>query len=179
VGNPAVTKSEDAQAAAGVLLPLIRRVSPGALEKAEMVDNSGLDTDEIREGVDCLVAEGKIEETDDGYILAGREAEAAASATKTRAKEASGEEGEGSGGPDPAAPPSVPGSLNSYRATMETVITYGGSEEGDEEAMAKAAAMEEEIADLIHQQYPNSVVAVEVKKVEAYKPRVIFVEGGE
>lgn len=166
--------SEDAAAAAGVLLPLIRRVAPGALEKAEIVEGSGLDTDEIREGLDALLKEGKIEETDDGYRLAGREAELSAAAQSQEESE------EGASDADPATPLSVPGVQNGYRSTMQVTITYGGLET-DEEAMARAAAMEDEIADLVHKAYPDSVVAIEVKRVEAYKPRVIFQEdaGGD
>lgn len=166
MAKPAITKSEDAAAAAGALLPLIRRVAPGALEKAELVEQSGMETDEIREGLEFLTAEGKIEETEDGYKLAGAEA---------KAVEATAEEQPG--GADPGTPMSVPGVQKGYRATMEVTVTYGGPER-DEEAMAEAAAMEERIANLVHGEYPDAVVAVEVKKVEAYQPRVIFQDGG-
>lgn len=165
------TASEDAAAAAAAILPLIRRVSPGAMEKMELVEASGMETDELREGLDCLLAEGKIEETDDGYKLAGREAETAAAASKTPPPPAEEDEGDGAG-PHPAVPVSVVGG-NDSRAIMEVIVTYAGGDR-DEETAAKAAAMEEEIADLIHQRYPDSVTSVEVKRVEGYTPRLIF-----
>lgn len=166
--------AEDAAAAADALLPLIRRVSPGALEKAEIVEQSGLEAEEIREGLALLEEQGKIEDTDDGYRVVG---------TSTLADSAaSGPGGDGDGEKpredDPASPASVPGSAQSYRATFSVTATYGGAKR-DEAALQQAAAMEEEIAEGIHALYPNAVIAVDVVQVEAYKPRVIYGKDAE
>jgi hypothetical protein len=165
--------SEDAQAAADVLLPLLRRVAPGAMEGAEIVEKSGLETGEIREGMKVLLEGGQVEETDDGFKVAGATGDLATAA--------------GAGAPDdddedrpetddPASPAAVPGAGQSYRATFSITATYGGTT-NDQAAMAQAAAMEEEIADAIHGLYPNAVIAVDVTQIEAYKPRVIYGKG--
>ncbi|MGH2939472.1 MAG: hypothetical protein ACRDPE_15295 [Solirubrobacterales bacterium] len=166
--------SEDAQAAADVLLPLIRRVAPGAMEGAELVEKSGLETGEIREGIAVLVENGSITETDDGYQAAGATGDLA-----TAVAAAGGPDDTDDDGPetdDPASPASVPGAGQSYRATFSITATYGGTT-NDAAAMQQAAAMEEEIADAIHGLYPNAVIAVDVEQIEAYKPRVIYGKG--
>lgn len=162
----------DAQAAADTIFPLIRRVAPGALEKAELQEGSGLETDEIRAALELLKSKGWIEETDDGYRVPGAADSIAPERPKAKGDGEEEDEDE-PGATDPAVPQSVPGTDQGYRATLEIVLTYGGRMR-DEAAMAQAAAMEEEVADAIHKLYPGGIVAVDVKKVEAYKPRVIF-----
>lgn len=165
--------NEEAQAAADVLLPLIRRVSPGALERAEVVEQSGLETDEIRDGIALLLEQRKIEDTDDGYRVLGAASlsEVAAGAAETEPTPEA--DGDGPVEANPASPASVPGSAQSYRAKFDVSITYGGTTR-DEAAVQQAAAMEEEIANLLAEHYPNAVLSVEVARIEAYKPRPIF-----
>jgi hypothetical protein len=164
---------EDAKAAAEVILPLIKRSAPEAIERAELVDQSGLETDEIRAGLSFLVEGGTIREEGGGYALASAAPTAAASND-------SEEEGPGEDGPetsDATSPASVPGSGQNYRATFEVTATF--AETKDEAALAAAAAMEEEIADMIHAKYTGAVISVDVSRIEAYKPRVIYGEGAQ
>lgn len=164
---------EEAKAAADALLPLIRRAAPEPIERAELVDQSGLETDEARAGITFLEEGGMIREEDGGFALASAPPTAAPSSG----------EGEGEGDekppetPDAASPASVPGTGQNYRATFEVTATF--AETKDDAALAAAAAMEEEIADLVHAKYPGAVISVDVTRIEAYKPRVIFEEGGK
>ena len=163
----------DAAAAAETILPIIKRAAPEAIERAELVDQCGLETDEIRAGLAHLLDGDAIREEGAGFALASSAPSAAPSAD-----EAAGEEGEGAPETaDPASPASVPGAGQNYRATFDVTLTFG--EKKDDAALQAAAAIEEEIADLVHERYPNAVVSVDVSKVEAYKPRVIFGEGAE
>jgi hypothetical protein len=161
---------EDAKAAAEAILPLIKRASPEAIERAELVDQCGLETDEIRAGIAFLVEGGTIREEGGGYAIASAPPAAAPSADGDGASDEEAPETD-----DPASPASVPGSGQNYRATFEVTATF--AETKDEAALAAAAAMEEEIADLIHAKYPGAVIGVDVTRIEAYKPRVIYGEG--
>ena len=161
---------EDAQAAAEVILPLIRRASPEPIERAELVDRAGLETDEIRAGLGHLTEAGTIREEGGGYALTS------AAPTAAPADGASDDE-KGPETADAASPASVPGSGQNYRASFEVTTTF--AETKDDAALGAAGAMEVEIADLVHAKYPGAVVAVNVTKVEAYKSTVIYGEGSE
>lgn len=164
---------EDTKAAAEAILPLIKRASPEAIERAELVDQSGLETDEIRAGLAFLVEGGTIREEGGGYALAGVAPTAAAS----DGKDGEGESDDGPETPDAASPASVPGSGQNYRASFAVTATF--AETKDEAAMQAAAAMEVEIANLIHGKYPGAVISVDVARIEAFKPRVIYGEGSK
>lgn len=160
---------EEAKAAADALLPLIRRAAPEPIERAELVDQSGLETDEARAGIAFLEEGGMIREEGGGYALAS-----ASPAPPTAAPSANGDEAAPETS-DPTSPASVPGTGQNYRASFAVTATFG--EKTDDGALAAAAAMEEEIADLIHARYPGAVIGVDVTRIEAYKPRVIYGDG--
>jgi hypothetical protein len=161
---------EDAEAVADQILPLISRAAPEPIERAELVDTSGLETDELRAGLAWLEEKEQIREEGGGYVLASAAPAASSSANGDGADDEEAPETS-----DPASPASVPGSGENYRATFDVMVTFG--EKRDEAALQAAAAMETEIAELIHAKYPGAVLSVDVSKVEAYKPRVIY--GGD
>lgn len=130
--------------------------------------NLGLETEEVRAGIALLLEAGSIEETEDGYRVAGAEEKLPGPDEPAPSDE------EVPRSDDAASPASVPGASQSYRAAYDVMVTFGGPGDRDEAALQKAAAMEEEIASAIHELYPNAVVAVETGRIEAYKPRVIY-----
>lgn len=164
--------AEDTKAASEAILPLIKRAAPEPIERAELVDQCGLQTDEIRAGLAFLVEGGTIREEGDGYAIASAPPAAAPSANGNGASDEEAPETD-----DPTSPASVPGSGQNYRATFDVTATF--AETKDDAALAASAAMEEEIADLIHGKYPGAVISVDVTRIEAYKPRVIYGEGAK
>jgi hypothetical protein len=163
--------TEDAGIAADVIYPLIRRVAPGELTKSELVEQCGLDNDEIRAGVQRLLDGGRIHATEDGWAVAGAGASEAGGAPPPEDDDEGPAPNEPGDAPDPGSP-GVAVPEEGYKAIYEVTVAFGGKE--DEAAIAIAAEMEEEIADLLHSRYPHAVVGAEVKGLVAYRPRVIF-----
>lgn len=151
----------------------LQRAAPGRVEKAELVDLTGIETDDLRAGLASLEAEGRIGEDGDGYFL------------MSDGKEA------GPPPPDPDVPedaprgtPSdvanaaalqAPGAGPSYRATYGLQLAFAGARGGKRDDAAKETAqqLEEMIADAVNGAVGIGV-SVELTDLEAFdSPRRI------
>lgn len=149
---------------------LLQRAAPGALEKGELVDQVGLNTDELREGLAWLEAEGQVKYTEegdfDGYVWV-EEGEAPAAA---------GEEESESEADDDDDPRAAPGpALDAHVRARFVVVASFSASSSDDGSIRKAQALADEIGNALGMAFPKLALHVDVEAVEAFdNPRPLW-----
>lgn len=164
--------------AADHLYSELRRTWPEEMTKQELLDASGLSSEEARAGLELLERQGRLDASG-GQLKAVVDGEA-----QLRPEDEEGDVPEDAPEPVQDAPPPgsstvVPGQGETYHSHYTVMVAFGQSPGTKPEAAVKTArAMEEEIADRIHAMYEGVIVGVELQRVEVSQPRVIY-GGGE
>lgn len=171
--------------AADLLYAELRRAWPDDVSKEALLEGSGLSPEEARAGLKILEEKKRLDETAEGYkaIVGDEVDEAAARAIPgDEAEEPPTAEEEAAPPQSPSSPaPFTTGVGATYHAQYALQIAFSGSHGQSPEAAIKTArAMEEQVADALHQLFPGAVVSAELKKIEVYdKPREIPLEGDD
>lgn len=151
------------------ILIVLTRASPGAVEKDEILAEVGMSTDEVRDGLAYLEAEGEIEETRSGAFKFMEQGSAAAEAASGADRVSAA-----LGGDDDEAPGQA---LDAHvRSTFEVACSFRRQHgEGDDVALQKTQAISIEIGNALAAAFPRLEWHVEIAGVEAYdKPRSLW-----
>ena len=147
---------------------LLQRAAPGALEKGELVDQVGLTTDELREGLGWLEAQGQVKYTEDGDFDGYVWVEEGAA---PREPDAPADEEEDDDDPRAAPGPALDAHV---RARFQVVASFSGSS-SDDASIRKAQVLADEIGNALAIAFPKLALHVDVEAVEAFdNPRALW-----
>lgn len=167
------------------ILIVLNRESDGPVSKTALIEQTGIGTSDLREALDDLIKNGMIEDADTdeggGFKLTGKdfpldEAQALASGSdESLASQLWGDEG----GSAEQLDQKVHGL--DYKVTLELTGTFGKGEKGTEqEAMARAHSVAQEVGNLLGLHMPGLIKggSVSVVKLEAFETKIIFSDEG-
>jgi hypothetical protein len=146
----------------------LQRAAPGAVEREEIVAETGMDTDDLRDGLAYLTEEGSIRETKDGFfqVADGDEPPATASDEEDAAAPTLADDD------DPAGPALTGAQL---RANFEVICTFGQDPgASDKAALLKTEAIRNEIGNALGAALPKLDFHVEVTAVDAFTARPLW-----
>ena len=144
---------------------LLQRAAPGEVEKEELISETGLPNDELREAIDWLREHGNLEDTENGYRLPEGSASGEAPADEHEPEHEPEHEEE----PGPALTAHV-------RSHFEVVCSFGRKPgETDDASLAKSQTIAAEIGNALSMALPKLDFHVSVLRVDAFdSPRPLF-----
>lgn len=169
---PSDTADTEVQAAADEIEILLQRAAPGSIEKAEVVSETGLGTDEVRAGVAHLEEQGRARETDYGELTWAGDGDNPASddddSALIRENDLTGRLADLH-----ADGPALSGQV---RSTFEIVCSFGRAPgDSDNSAILKTQAIAEEIGNALGAAMPRLDFHVDVRRVDTFdSPRTLW-----
>jgi hypothetical protein len=148
---------------------ILQRAALGEVEKAELVEEAGLATDDLREAIDWLEEQGQLVVTDTGYRSAGGDDEPTGPEAAHPSEDEPLE-------PVPEQEAPGPAMTAHVRSHFEVVCSFGRSPgESDGAAVKKAQAIANEIGNALSAAMPRLDFHVEVSGVDAFdSPRSLW-----
>lgn len=176
--SKAMANEETAQVPvlADEIILILQRAYPGEVEKAELLDQSGLSDSDLRGVLDYLAQEGQLDPDADEFKW--RDPSGAGSAPPEDFPAEEDEEAEDELAEQPtveATTPATDGSLLA-RMTLGVIVNFSRSPgESDDALNRKALQVSKKVEEAIRSDLPRLGVSVQVDRLEAWgAPRVIF-----
>lgn len=154
---------------AGHVAALLQRVAPEALDSADLLAESGFESDELRDAIKELEDEGLVEGAEDGYRYIDT-AERLATQVQIAEPQSDAPDSEEEVLPD------GPGADTHFRVSIAVLATFGKARgDTDDAASKRAQAIAVEAGNVLAAAMPNLHFHVEVQRLEAFdKPRQLW-----
>lgn len=149
---------------------ILQRAHPNELSKEELVEQAGLSTTDLRTCLDALRQGGELDESGDGYRWVDPAGELTGGGDEELVPDKAAD------GEQPLATELVDDSGRTNRFVLEVTGNFKPARGATDEAnVRQAAAIAEEIQNVLGTALPAIGTIVLVKRLEAYdKPRVVY-----
>lgn len=165
---------EDLGWTADVVEKALQRVHPNEMEKGELSDATGLNSQELRAGLEALEERGRLNVNGEGYALNldGDDPARVPPPPEPDGEEEAGESEQQLAAAAPAL--QLPGAGAPYRAILKLTVAFAGARGGnaDDDAKSTARRLEETVAEIVSEGL-NVGVIVELTDLEALQPRKV------